>query len=107
MVELYAPRLDALFKSRVGRLRRVRPSSNGTAWMTQWHSTTRKPGRTLRRSVTNQLGSYGGTSSKPKSSGHRVRRPKVAPTAHNEAVTLGGLVLMADSCVSEPGRFVA
>src|SRR5947209_6073924 len=37
----------------------MRPSSSGTAWMTQLHSTSRKPGRTLRPFVA-QIILFGG-----------------------------------------------
>ena len=47
------------------RLPSVLASPSGTAWSRRRHSTTRKPTRTLRRSVTRLSRQYGGTSSKP------------------------------------------
>ena len=57
---------EGLLQSRGRRLPSVWPSPSGTAWRRRRHSTTRKPGRTLRRSVTRQSRQYGGTSSKPR-----------------------------------------
>ena len=56
---------EGLLQSRGRRLPSVWPSPSGTAWSRRRHSTTRKPGRTLRRSVTRRSRQYGGTSSKP------------------------------------------
>src|SRR5262249_60346584 len=42
-------------------------SSSGTAWTTRWHFINRKPGRTLRPSVTKVRKHFGGTSSRSRS----------------------------------------
>ena len=47
---------------------RVWRSSNGTAWMTQWHSTSRRRVRTSRPRATRRPKLYGDMSSKSRSS---------------------------------------
>ena len=48
-----------------GRLPSALALTSGTAWSRRRHSTTRKPTRTLRRSVIRLSRQYGGTLSKP------------------------------------------
>src|ERR1700716_1217138 len=77
----------------------MRPSSSGTAWTTQWHSTSPRNGPTWRRSVRRLRRRYGGTSSKWKTSplpgpgcGNRVGR-KQTQIGSSEAAQLGGLIV--------------
>jgi hypothetical protein len=76
---------------------RVWPSPSGTAWSRRRHSTTRKPGKTLRRSVKRQSRQHSGTSSKLRSrpfppGQHAVGTQNWQHLRLPEAVSLGGLV---------------